>query len=416
NAYKVRSFQRAIAAVYQHGKPITSGQEAAKLCGIGPGIANRIEWFLQGPEYQLQMKAEARLAAVQTFRKIHGVGEQTATNLANAGALTLADLHLPKYSAFLTAAQKIGFLYSKHLERPVPREEAEEIATFIRDHISSNFEVHLTGAYRRGSAELSSVSVLIHHPQYVHIPQPPPPTARTFVGIKGKLPVPFYQADPLAAQLKSSPLLQDVVRPLENTSLLAAAVAAGPNKWRGVALVPLRVKGPDSSWQEVGDRMRDIRAMRGTYVRLELNLAPPKCHGAAQLALTGDEEFVRTARLAAIRRSMHLNEWGLWQWHSQEEAAMESSAEGTSYNSTSGYWELIESESEDRILEELELGPIEPQRRNFRFLTPKNRTSARAGMLDLSPAALVGDVVTHPRKRGRKPKHRARETEPSETL
>ena len=47
----------------------------------------------------------------------------------------------------------------------------------------------------------------------------------------------------------------------------------------GVALLPLRADPdanantddtPVSTWQEVGDRMRDIRAMRGKYVRLEL--------------------------------------------------------------------------------------------------------------------------------------------------
>ena len=69
NAYKVRSFQVAMAAIYEHDKPIRSGQEANKVClrvasslgtcghttfqlrGIGLGIANRIDFFLQGKEY-----------------------------------------------------------------------------------------------------------------------------------------------------------------------------------------------------------------------------------------------------------------------------------------------------------------------------------------------------------------------------
>jgi len=77
----------------------------------------------------------------------------------------MSDLRLPKYAALLTPTQKIGVLYGDHLTRPVSRAEAEEIAvrtlctapplslnvpcfikTFIRDHISCNFEVHLTGA------------------------------------------------------------------------------------------------------------------------------------------------------------------------------------------------------------------------------------------------------------------------------
>lgn len=51
NAYKVRSFQVAIAAIHKHDKPIRSGQEAIELRGIGLGIANRIDFYLQGKEY-----------------------------------------------------------------------------------------------------------------------------------------------------------------------------------------------------------------------------------------------------------------------------------------------------------------------------------------------------------------------------
>ena len=46
-----------------------------------------------------------------------------------------------------------------------------------------------------------------------------------------------------------------------------------------------------------------------------------------------------------------------------------------------GYWELVEGQSENRILEELELGWITPQRRNFRFLTSRKCASVRAGTL-----------------------------------
>jgi hypothetical protein len=57
-----------------------------------------------------------------------------------------------------------------------------------------------------------------------------------------------------------------------------------------------------------------------------------------------------------------------------------------------GYWELIEGKSEDRILEELELGSITPYRRKFRFLTSKKRALTRAGTLKLSSAAHVDAV------------------------
>jgi DNA polymerase beta len=107
---------------------------------------------------------------------------------------------------------------------------------------------------------------------------------------------------------------------------------------------------------------------------------------------------------------MYLDEYGLWRWHSSEEAMLESQSQSQSQpnadadadatpqigndetatvaggSGIGGYWELVEGESEDRILDELELGAIAPQRRNFRFLKSKNRASARAGTLDLGLA------------------------------
>jgi len=139
----------------------------------------------------------------------------------------------------------------------------------------------------------------------------------------------------------------------------------------------------------------------------EISLAPLKSRGAAQIVLTGDEEFVRIARIAAARSGMYLNEFGLWRWHSSEEAALEAQpgdnddadhgAEERRSRRPNGYWELVEGENEDRILDELELGSIAPQRRNFRFLPSKRRASARAGTLDYS----LAEDEAGPRRRER---------------
>jgi hypothetical protein len=103
---------------------------------------------------------------------------------------------------------------------------------------------------------------------------------------------------------------------------------------------------------------------------------------------------------------MYLDEYGLWRWHSSEEASLEfqsddsadadaDAAENEERRRPNGYWELVEGENEDRILDELELGSIAPHRRNFRFLTTKKRASARAGTLDFSSAVDAG-----PRRNG----------------
>jgi DNA polymerase beta len=153
-----------------------------------------------------------------------------------------------------------------------------------------------------------------------------------------------------------------------------------------------------------------VTASDGSLVGIADSLAPLKSRGAAQIVLTGDEEFVRIARLAAARHGMYLDEYGLWRWHSSDEAALESQSDAADTerqpnavgSAVAGYWELVEGENEDRILDELELGSIPPHRRNFRFLTSKKRASARGGTLDLSSAALTDDDVdsdVHPARR-----------------
>lgn len=95
--------------------------------------------------------------------------------------------------------------------------------------------------------------------------------------------MPFFQVNPLAVQRHTSPLLQDVVRPLEAAALLATPLSSfpNPNRWRGIALLPLRLQPGNGGgeWQDVGDRLRDLRAVRGTYLRLDIRRAPslPLC-------------------------------------------------------------------------------------------------------------------------------------------
>jgi DNA polymerase beta len=104
-------------------------------------------------------------------------------------------------------------------------------------------------------------------------------SGKTLVRTRGRQHLPFLQVISSVAQCRASPLLQDVVRSLQAAGLLAATLTSTPYKWRGIALLPLRASANDDfntnghlggEWQEVGDRMRDIRAMRGKYVRLDL--------------------------------------------------------------------------------------------------------------------------------------------------
>ena len=223
----------------------------------------------------------------------------------------------------------------------------------------------------------------------------------------------------------------DVVRPLEDSGLLAATLSAGPRKWQGVAILPARkdghIKGKGkqmaedgevngsegfelddgNKWQNTGQRLRDIRANRGTYRRLDLkfvflpfhvflgladrmshSLAPMGSRGAALLALSGDVDFVRTCRINATKLGMHLNEFGLWRWNESlsppplsvpnrrntkhaKEKAKRDREEAERRGNMKGWWELVQGESEEGILRSLGRGGVPPEKRNYRFLTSR---------------------------------------------
>ena len=100
------------------------------------------------------------------------------------------------------------------------------------------------------------------------------------------------------------------MRPLEAAGLLAATLSATPGKWRGVALLPLRagadVNAGSSSrrWLEVGDRMWDIRARRGRYVRLDLRYTILLFLGSFLTGCwLGSPIVLRRSSLAVQRRS-----------------------------------------------------------------------------------------------------------------
>ncbi|KAA1469671.1 Nucleotidyltransferase [Dentipellis sp. KUC8613] len=443
NAYKVRSFQNAIKAIAQLDHDLASGADALKLNGIGSSIAFRIDLFLEGKEYdpaKHDVALERRKHAVANLRKLPGLGATTARQLYEAGCTSLAQLREPRFFEMLLPHQRINFLYAEHLEKPLTRAEAESIVAFIHEHISSKFEIIITDAYRRDSPTLPHLSLLLLHPAHIHIPLPAP-TAHTRPRslLRGNARNPFHTAYQRRPVRLASRLLQDVVRPLEDAGLLAAALGASPARWAGVAVRP----GAGGRWKEVGERLRDVRARRGGYCRLELSMAPWGARGAALLALTGDVDFWRMMRDKAAGLDMHLNEYGLWRWQAKPrdgsaphtpvaaEPASEVQAKarapayecdydfddaewagyGNGYGGASagasggaskgkgkgtgkgkgkdvekdkargkeaedaqeenGYWELVESESEERIFDALGMEYVPPERRNFVFLRDK---------------------------------------------
>lgn len=77
---------------------------------------------------------------------------------------------------------------------------------------------------------------------------------------------------------------------------------------------------------------------------------------------------------AAKQLNFHLDLHGLWNWHSDEKDSLEDAWKGSGSGS-SGHWRLFKSATENDIFEELGMDFIEPEKRNFLFVSGKHRRS-----------------------------------------
>jgi DNA polymerase beta len=121
-----------------------------------------------------------------------------------------------------------------------------------------------------------------------------------------------------------------------------------------------------------------------------ISLVPMKSRASAMISLTGDTELNRHMRLKAIKAGMHLNEFGLWRWVSNDspgaaekeaKADTEGAAEASEEKEQRGFWQLIPTSTEEDIFREVGMDYVEPHRRNFAFLdmqaVPKRKKTAR---------------------------------------
>ena len=322
----------------------------------------------------------------------------------------------------LTPTMRTGLRYIKHIDESVTREQAELtlVRSFLLPRLYASHSYLYPGFYprtylckvrhpprwllvrhfphlltiplqnhtcllisRRGAVTSSDIDIVLFHPSHVHVPTPASLNPKA---VHGRYGTPFRATYPSASARASSPLLQDVVRPLEDRGLLAATLSSGPRKWQGVARLPERVGG--RLWEERSLRLLQIQRTEGVYRRIDikcvfgalLNLftkksllncsfAPVKSKGAALLALTGDVEFTRHVRGRALALGLHLNEFGLWRWQVNGNGLEHSDDAG---EDDGGFWELVRAESEEEILNELGMEYVEPEKRNFRFVVGKD--------------------------------------------
>ncbi|GLB38627.1 hypothetical protein LshimejAT787_0504920 [Lyophyllum shimeji] len=346
--YRIRSLQNAIHVISKLDFEITSTAAVRNIDGIGVGVTKRIREYLAGTHSSQPAKDEETLVA--ELESLPGIGRKRAEKLAAAGCRGMDDLQLEKYLNMLTPAQRVALRYAAHLERPATREQTEIVTDFIRENISPKYEIVPVGSYRLNAPESKSIKVMLFHPDHVHIPVPPVPLRGSYT--------PYIKPVAVSAKSKDeAPIHKLVVPVLQERGLLAQTTGIGVRYFNGLARIPER--DSEGRWQPRRERLAAIKEGAGTYRRTNLYMMPVKSRGAALIYHTGDAQMKKLLKHKAEKLGLYLDELGLWKWHPDEREG-----EGAGELS-SGFWQLLNSTTEEAIFEQLGVDYVEPHRRNL---------------------------------------------------
>ncbi|KAK2465714.1 hypothetical protein APHAL10511_002258 [Amanita phalloides] len=377
DGYRIRAFSNAIKVIERLEKPITSAKDAMRLKGIGVGIADRIGNFLE-PQHladHSRPSEKRRTLLREQLKQIPGLGLKRVEELIDKGCRGIADLRSRKFMPMLSKKQQVFVKYFEHMNKPVMREEAEIVVKFMQENLSSKFEIIIAGDYRRGLSSFPILNILLLHSEHVHVPIPDPPRSQFSYRLSQSFAI--KQKYISAKDKLTNPLHGDLVPNLINRGLVCDTAMSGERKWGGVIRVPELVQGTVTDgeqtlvWRSKHERLKDITVTAGTFRQMDVVLAPQKSRAAALLSMTGDPEFVRYIKYKALNLGLHLDEFGVWKWHSVEngEPAKEPvMGEDNNRAKPCGYWELLQASSEKDIFSLLGMEHVLPQRRNFAYL------------------------------------------------
>ncbi|KAF8073940.1 hypothetical protein FPV67DRAFT_1479898 [Lyophyllum atratum] len=346
NRYRIKSLQNAVDTITKLDFDITSPDAVKNIDGIGLGVTKRIREYF-APESPQAGKSD--VALVEELESIPGIGRKRAEKLVEAGCHSQADLQQERFMNMLSTGARMSVRYKEHLERHATREQTETVTEFIRGSLSPKYDVVTVGDYRRGASESTSIDIVLFHPEHVHVPTPPLPRRGE------KVPLGKAATSP---RLKAEAPIQKLVVPiLQERGLLVDMLHSGLRHYDGLARVP--EKDEEGRWRSRRERLIAIKEGTGEYRRLHIHLMPVKSRGAALLYYTGDVAMRNLLKRKARNLDLYLDELGLWRWHADE---AESQLPG---DKAVGFWQLLNSTTEEAIFEQLGIDYVEPKRRNL---------------------------------------------------
>lgn len=263
--WRTLAYRRAIAALRKQHTKITTRAQARAIPGVGERLADKIEEIVMTNRLRRLDNANntPEDLIIQEFLGVYGAGLPQASRWLSQGYRSLADL-LEKAS--LTKQQRIGVEHYNDFAQRIPRKEVEAHGAIVRKAVQSvdkDMQVIIGGSYRRGALTCGDVDCLITKPG-------------------GTL-----------EQIRTV-MLALVVPKLFNNGFLKASLATSHHqdgsKWHGASALP-----GSELWR-----------------RIDLLFVPDAEIGAALIYFTGNDIFNRSMRLLARKKSMCLNQKGLY--------------------------------------------------------------------------------------------------------
>ncbi|KAL3480226.1 hypothetical protein BJX99DRAFT_36921 [Aspergillus californicus] len=263
--WRTLAYRKAISALRNQPKRVVTRRQALAIPCIGPRLAEKIEEIVFTDRLRrldnVNNTAEKRL--LQEFLGVYGAGISHASKWVAQGYKSLDDL---RTKATLTQSQRIGIERYFDFSQRVPRNEAQAHGDFVRRVVqkdSPEMQVIIAGSYRRGAVDSGDIDLLITKPD------------ATIEEIR------TFMLDIVVPKLFKQGFLQVG---------LATTSRDDGSKWHGASKLP-----NGQLWR-----------------RIDLLFVPGLELGAALIYFTGNDIFNRSLRLLASKKSMRLNQRGLY--------------------------------------------------------------------------------------------------------
>ena len=277
---KIRAlaYGRAWLTIKNYPEEIMNGQQIAHLSGIGAKMVIKVDEYIKDGEMQIFKKlqvssklAAARETALHDVSAVLGIGPARALALHRQGIHTTDELKqaIESGKVKLNDLEQLGLLHHTDLIKKIPRTEAEAMLREFTRIAGTEFqkkwrpEFELAGSYPSGKPESKDIDILVSTP-----------LIRDLKDLK----------------LHGNELTKELSELMNESGLQVGLYARGESK----LLSLLRL-----------DSRHPVR-------HVDIRLIPMESMVFGRMYFTSGRDFNQILRLAAKKRGLKLNEFGLY--------------------------------------------------------------------------------------------------------